>query len=263
MKSITLFLLVFLPFSLFCQSINDFKYFNKEYANDNYIGIAPTIVSISNNEAPNPEQHKISGLSGTLEIRKVNFDINDSRFLYRNKLVFDLFLIVDNMINDDGNAYYRSEGSGLTTGIIGWYSKTWNIYSNQRLCLSVGGNLNDYFLTSSYRLEDTNSLSTNEPNGYYFSAGPSILFDFLVNKNFIVHAHANYSMSYWRAANNTYGDVIEDDSYPKPHFAGLNLQLQSKWGVYTEVDYNFLINRGNNPNNTKRIELIIGFKLPI
>lgn len=263
MKIIIITLLFVFPVVLFGQSFRDFTYFNKEYADDTYLGIAPAFVLVSNRDAPNPEQHSLSGFSGTLELRKVNFDVGASRFLYRNKLVFDVLLIANNMINDDGSAYYRSESSGLTTGIIGWYSKTWNLYVNDRFCFALGGNLNDYFLTSSYRLDETDNLTTIEPNGYYFAAGPSMLFDYLINDNFILHTHASYSMSYWRAVNNTYGDVVEDDSYPKPHFAGVNIQLQSKWGVYAECDCNFLINRGNNPNKTKRLEFVLGFKLPL
>lgn len=246
------------------QSLNEFRYFNREYADDLYLGIFPTFTFVSNGEAPNSTAHRIAGFTGKLDLRKVNFEMGERRFLYQHKLLFDMLLIIENQVTDDGSAYYRSEESGLTTGFIGWTSWAWNMFGNERYCVAPGVNINDYFLTNSYKLKaGSDNLTTIEPQGYWFAAGPSVFFDYALHNNFLLQTHASYSFGVWRAVNLEYDDTQIDDSYPNPHFGGLNFELHTRWGFFTGLDYNFLINRGDNPNNTNRLDVLIGFRFPV
>lgn len=259
-----LIVLIFSTSGVNSQSLDEFQYFNRKYADDLYLGIFPTFTFVSNREAPNPSAHRISGFTGKLDLRNVTFEMGERRFLYQHKLLFDMLLIIENQVNGDGSAYYRSEESGLTTGIIGWTSWGWNMFGNGRYCVASGVNINDYFLSNSYKLEaNTDNLTTIEPQGYWFAAGPSVFFDYMLNKNFLLQTHASYSFGVWRAVNLEYDDTRVDDSYPNPHFGGLNFELHTRWGFFTGIDYNFLINRGNNPNNTKRFDILIGFRFPV
>ncbi|MFC0876730.1 hypothetical protein ACE01N_09050 [Saccharicrinis sp. FJH2] len=264
MKQLIAILCIIIPSILKSQTLNDFKYFDKQYAYDSYLLITPAYALLWNSEAPNANAHRLNGFTGKLDMRKINYGTGERRYLYQHKLLFDLLLILNNQINGDGSAYYRQESSGLTTGILGWLSLGWNVVSTDRFCMAFGGNINDYFLTSSYRFDpESNNLTTIEPQGYWFAGGPSAFFDYLINSNFLIQAHASYSLGFWRAAKLEYGGTQIDDNYPNPHFAGLNLELQSRWGFITGIDYNFLLNRGDNPNNTQRLELMIGFRFPI
>lgn len=246
------------------QTLTDFTYFDKDYNDDTYLSTSWSYTFSSNPAAPNPAAHSVQGGTAKLDIRSVHFERGHSRSLYQHKLLFDMILILDNMINKDGSKYYREEGSGLTTGIIGWYSFGWNIISKDRLCVALGGNLNDYFITNSYRLDSSSTnLTSIEPQGYWFSGGPSAFADVYLNKYAIIHAMTSYSMGYWRAASLTYGGTQVDDSYPKPHFGGLSIELQTHWGAFVGLDHNWLINRGSNSNKTKRTDFLVGFKFPL
>jgi len=109
----------------------------------------------------------------------------------------------------------------------------------------------------------SNKLITIEPQGYWFGTGPSVFVDYYINQYFILHGHMAYSAGFWRAEELDDNPEYVDDSYPNPHFGSINLIIQSKWGFMTGIDYNWLINRGENPNNTRRFDLIVGFRFPI
>lgn len=264
MKRYIILCVMLLPFFVTGQTLSEFKYFSKTYDDDIYIGLAPTYSFSWNSEAPDSEAHSVRGITGKLDIRKVNFKKGEKRYYYQHKLVFDMLLIIDNQINGDGSAYHRQEGSGFTTGWIGWFSMGWNIVGSDKFCLALGGNINDYFLTNSYRLDtDINNLTSLEPQGYWFAGGPSAFADYVLGKYFLFHSHFSYSLGFWRVVSLDYKGTQIDNSYPKPHFGGMNIELQSKFGLFGGVDYNWLINRGENPNNTKRIDIVFGFRLPL
>lgn len=249
---------------VFGQNLKDFSYFYRTFHEETYLSIFPTFTMVRNNDAPHPSAHALNGFTGKIEMRKINFDSGEKQYIYQHKLLFDMFLIVDDQINGDGSDYYRSETSGLTNGMIGWYSFGWNIISGDRFVLNAGINLNDYFLSNSYQVDSIlNSLVSFEPQGYWFAAGPSFILSYSLNQYFIIQSHVTYSVGYWRAVSLSYAGVQEDDGYPHPHFGGLSLEIQSKYGLYAGIDHNWLINRGDIPNNTRRTDLFIGFRFPI
>lgn len=242
--------------------LSKFQYLQQDYNESVYLLGAGSHFMLSNEAAPRPEIHRRQGFTASLAVHKVDFDHDGGPFLYQNKLVFDLFLILNNQINGDGSEFWRKEASSLSTGVLGWFSKGWNVFSEDRFNIAVGGNLNDYFLVSSIRPDTSNSLLYSlEPQGYYFAGGPSLFADVALGKSFILHAHADYSMSYWRPATPSY--LTADESYLKPHFGSAQLSLQSRWGLFAGIDYNWVINRGNLPNDTKRVEVLFGMRFPL
>lgn len=244
------------------QKLDDFVFVDKQYGNDAYVDLVASYSISRNPKAPNPDGHHVQGFTGKLSLRSVHFDVGEQKTLYQHKLLFDLILIIDSHLAGNDKALARQEGSGLTTGIIGWYSTGWNVFKTDRLSGAIGVNLNDYFLTNSYRLDfPKDDLTSIEPQGYWFAAGPSVFLDVGLNKYFLLHTHAFYSMSYWRAASLSYAE--RNDHYPKPHFGNFSFEVQSKWALFAGMDYSWLINRGNNPNNTKRLDFLLGFRLPL
>jgi len=69
----------------------------------------------------------------------------------------------------------------------------------------------------------------------------------------------SYSISYWKAI-----DVPNaknpDPNYPLPHWGQIDFEIQSKWGVFSGFNYNWIINRGINPNAGTRFDFIFGFR---
>lgn len=249
---------------VYAQSISDFNYLKEEYNERTFIDINPTYTMVRNNAAPYPEHHKLNGWSGSLTIRKVDFGRGKWQYRFEHRLLFDLILILQNMIDSDGKKYYRSESSGYTTGPIGWWSFGPNVIANNRMSMGIGANFNDYFLGASYHIDSlSQDLTTLEPQGYWFSGGPALFTDVRLNNTFLIHLHASYSFGFWRAVSLSYSDTEINDAYRKPDFGGVNVQLQSRWGVFLGFSHNWLINRTPNPNSTTRSDIHIGFKLPL
>lgn len=249
--------------SLQAQSISDFTYLNGDYEDELLIGLAFSNTFGSNNDAPNAEAHKLKGYSWEVNMRKVRLGTGEVSWRWQHKLLGDMTILVRDIFKDNSN-YYRKENSGLTSGYLGWWNWTWNLHKPQKHLISAGFNLHDYFLTSSYHVDslpENDDLISLEPQGYYFSAGPSLAAQYQVSDWLLMETVASYSLSYWRAVSLTY--ALEDNDYPKPHWGQLNLGLISKWGFYADMNYNWVINRGDLPNNTKRFDILLGFRFRV
>lgn len=72
----------------------------------------------------------------------------------------------------------------------------------------------------------------------------------------------SYSISYWKALDVEYA-TNPDPDYPLLHWGQIDLELQSKWGVFTGINYNWIINRRNIPSAGKQLDLILGFQFMI
>ena len=48
-----------------------------------------------------------------------------------------------------------------------------------------------------------------------------------------------------------------------PIFFQTQLEIQSRWGFYAALHFQKMINRGNLPNQTKRIDAVLGFRFMI
>jgi len=241
------------------QNLSDFKYLNYPYENEWYLGIALSSSSINNTQAPRPEKHHLTAISGEIELKNSSFKRGDYRYYGQHKLIPDMLVLTKQAIDINTNVLNRDESSYLANGILGWHSWTWNLNKPTKVSYSLGLNLNDYFLGSTYNTDTTsNHWVSPEPQGYYFAAGPTFIGNYLLNKSFMLELMASYSVSYWRAVSLSYATV--NNKYPKPHFAQINLELFTTLGVFAGVDYNFIINRGDIPNNTSRIDILLGFR---
>jgi hypothetical protein len=247
------------------QGLSDFKYLGDPAFDELYIGVSGSYAHVTNTAAYHPELHDLQGWTGKIDVTKLTYEQWKVKYKFQHRLFADLWLIVDNQINGNGSYFYRQISSGITTGILGWHSWGLNLTNFNKLSIAIGMNLNDYFYGKTYSLDTSNSkvvstqmLISPEPQGYYFTAGPSLFIDYTLNKYLLIQSLATYSVSYWKAVGLTYG--INDPTYPKPHFVGLYTELVTPWGLFVSYDYNFVVNRGNNPDKTKRRDLNIGFR---
>lgn len=96
-----------------------------------------------------------------------------------------------------------------------------------------------------------------EPQGWQIGAGPAMGFARQLSPAFLLMGSGSYVLNFSRSVSVTYAK--EDNSYPKPHMFHTQLTLMSKWGLFAEAQFVQLINRGNIPNNTRRLDLKLGF----
>ncbi len=172
----------------------------------------------------------------------------------------DLILLLQKVIENPNNAN-RNEGSGLSSGLTGWYKAAWNLSGDKGpIQPFLGFSHHDYFFGSTYA-HDTipgNGWATYEPQGYYFTLGPLAGLRASIGKIGLLEVRGTYTFSYWRATNLTYG--LRDDSYPKPHWLQIQADLLTTWGLYIGLANHRIINRGDIPNTTQRWDAILGFR---
>lgn len=240
-------------------TLQEFENFGDPFQERMFIGFTASFSNLSNPEAPvHVEAHRLSALVGKFDMKSMSAEVGSRRYFFQYKLLGDLISLLDKTVQNS-NAIYRDENSTLSNGLLGWHSVAWNIVATPKLSFVIGGNANDYIIGSTYDT-DTGRV-TLEPQGYHLAAGPAIFTDYLINDYLLLQIHAAYSMSYLNAGDLSYATV--DKEYPKPHFGSLNIELNSPWGVYAGFDYNWLINRGNLPGNTKRWDYLIGIRFMI
>lgn len=269
MKSKSIFTLIVLfainSISSNAQEIKDFKWFKKNYNDQVFLGFGYNQISISNNEAPNPENHKLKGGTLRIDVALANFDKGGVRINYTNKLAGDLILYASQLLNDDASIF-QTEQSTLSSGLIGWLTSTWNITEANKYQVALGVHIGDYFLTSAYPEDETKPFNKNsntivqEPNGNYYGAGPSAIVDVLLTKNLLLEYRSHLTIPAFRLES-LY--LVSDGNYKNPYFMYNNLELITSKGFYGGADLTNIINRGNLPNNTKRFELYVGFKFKI
>ena len=259
MKKITAIIIIFSPLIFLGQDLQSFKCLGDPMGGELYLGVSAEYVMLANPDAPHPELHNLKGFSGKIDMNRFGFEKGDMQYSFEYKLLADIATILHNQINGDGSAYYRQVGSSISNGILGWHSWGWNVVSTNNFTIAPGFNLNDYFYGKTYVSDTTsNGVVSPEPQGYYFSAGPTLFSNVYINDYLILHTKASYSFSYWRAVSLEY--AVVDDNYPKSHFGSLNLELITKWGLFVGFDYNWVINRGNLPDKTSRKDFLLGFR---
>ncbi len=256
LHSIIIFICLLLPIMCMGQTLNDFKYLGDKYGGDSYIGVSFSYATLMNNAAPRPEKHHLSAPLLEIEFNRITFDKGKVTYRTDYKLITDLLFITGKMINRKSNGN-NSEGSAVGCGIIGWHNFGWNVVAKPKLCIAPGFAINDYFVGSSYVYAPSSDLVTQEPQGWYIATGPALFTHHYINRLFLLHLHSAYTFAFARPISITY--AVANDSYPKPEFFHFDATLMTRWGIFAEAQYTRLINKGNIPNQTQRIDLKLGF----
>lgn len=258
-----LLILISCSLSLQSQNLQSFQYLGDTFNGYYYIGWAFSHGNTQNNAVPGAENHRLTGNFMELNLKYHDYDRGHWQYDIRAKMYTDVIKqLADMILGNNESAYTALENTGLSTGPLGWHTCTYNLLSGRYLNISPGAHLNDYFYFANARESDTDArLSTKEPQGYYFAAGPSIMLSLYASRFLMINLKSQYSFAYWRPISAP--DAIEDDSYPLPQFFGFTTELLTPWGLYFEVDHNRLINKGPNPNAGMRTDFNIGFKFVV
>ncbi len=241
------------------QSFQTFDQQKKPWYDEFHFGVVPVFTIMSNPEAPYAESHRVAAITMQIYYKKYNLDKGDTRMFWQNRSIGDLLsLLVREIRTNEG--VDREEGSVLSD-LIGSTSWGWNVNEGKRLSLAAGFNLNDYIIGATYaeRLNgEPVNLSTGEPQGYYWTTGPSLFADFVLTDQLVLQTFASYSISMFRLV--SVSNAVEDKSYPKPHFVHLHAELQTTLRLFAGVDYTWLVNRGDLPNQTRRLDFFVGYR---
>ncbi|MFN3841546.1 MAG: hypothetical protein ACK4RF_12645 [Cyclobacteriaceae bacterium] len=223
-------------------------------------GFALSFSNLSNPVAPNSNAHNITKLSMRMDYKRYRNEKGKPRMFYQNKSLGDVFVILGSELKNH-TGVDQKEGSTIST-FIGWTSWGWNMLAKDRAMIAMGFNINDYIVGTRYYYRDVNggiiSQETKEPQGLYYGIGPSVFFDYAISEKVILQTLTSYTATFWRPVSLSYATV--DKSYPKPHFLHLNAELQTSFKLFVGFDVAVLLNRGDLPNDTRRIDLLIGYR---
>jgi hypothetical protein len=219
---------VVLSFSAYSQSLQSFKYLGDKFSGYGYLGVAYSNVRMQNNAVPQPDMHNLQGHFVELNYKHQNLSKGKWQYDLRAKMYTDVIKQLIDLIADNNSVWNQSESSGLSTGPLGWHTFAFNTFETDRVLVSPGVHLNDYFFYTNARSvqdegKDFASLTTQEPQGYYFGAGPSLLVSVLPTKFLLINLKSQYSATYWRPVSASGAQV--NAGYPKPHFVGLTTEL--------------------------------------
>lgn len=242
-------------------TLPQFSLGDQEFYGWGHWGVALSFSSLSNPAAPNKSAHSISGLAIKLDYKKYNLERGGKRMFFQHKTIGDLLFLLSKEVRK-GQGAERAENSTLSTGLIGWTSWGWNVLGNNKSSIAVGFNLNDYIVGSTYVYTNAQGVKqtpvTTEPQGYYWGGGPSFFYDHQLTDKLVLQSFLGYSLAFWRAVSLSYAQ--EDKAYPKPHYLHLNAEVQTSFHLYAGFDFTAQLNRGDLPNKTKRLDLLVGYR---
>jgi hypothetical protein len=227
------------------------------------MGLGPSLLFLSNNEAPYPERHRVSALSLDVQFKIVNSRFLGSRISIYNKGIGDLVYLFSRMVRGKATIFAKEET--VYSNIFGWVDYTVNLNKpNGKFQVSAGLNLGDYVYAGRYRIDSLGIEKNVEPQGYYLAAGPALEMRYLISKSLIVETNLSYAVGLIKFGGlDNAPSSPADLKYPVPDFLHFRTELLSKWGAFMTLDCNWLINKGSNPSSGRRIGLSLGYRIDI
>jgi len=249
--------LLFLSWHAHSQDLKSFTYLGDVHQKEDYLNVSLLRCQMFNPAAPDdPDMHAKGVNFLDVYYHRPDFTKGGLNRRIDYKLLPDMFWLFKTITEKDETELNAKVGSSITGGLIGWHSWNWNLRTRDRTCLQAGFAINDYFIGALYR-KPGGGIILNEPQGWQIGAGPSAGITHLLTKNFMLTATSQYIASFAKPVDVSYAKA--DKKYPKPHFLHSQVTLMSKWGAFAELQYVRLINRGNQPNATQRLDIKLGF----
>jgi hypothetical protein len=243
--------------SAYAQSLKEFTYLKDKFEGEGYVMASGVLVNLSNKDAfINPQAHNQTVPFIDIYFLKPRFSLGGLNRRVDYKLITDIFWLFKTITEKDASKLNASVGSTLSTGLIGWQMFHWNVTAKQNRTISLGFSLNDYFI-GSINQDTMGKITLKEPQGWQIGIGPAVGINQRLSNEFILMASTAYVVNVLRPVSISYAQ--EDNAYPKPHVWHGNITLMSKWGLFTEMQISQLINKGNIPNATRRIDFKLGF----
>lgn len=258
MRFLPLFLLgLWLNTSLKAQ-LSNFQYLGEDYFDKElYLGVSLRYSDLQFPNAVPAERHNISAWTGDFLLYRTNMNPGGFRYVLRNKLLGEIFYNIQNA----GDEVYRDEGSAFSHFLIGANTFSWNAVVKDRWALSIGFNISDLMIGSTFRQRDSlggESFFTPVPHGWYIGAGPSLMADILLTDFFLLELQADYTFHFSNPVPLSYGENSPD--HPKPRQSFWSAHLVTGWGLYTGLEASFLYDQTIYNGNAQKLEWQVGFR---
>lgn len=178
------------------------------------------------------------------------------RVRYENPTLGDMFVVLARTIQ--GKTLKTESGleHSFGSGFLGWLQYYSNAYVSEKLIISPGISLGDYIYALQH-FNDAGGVTTLDPAGYFFHAGPGVMVTYLVGGDFWLTGYLNYDIPYYKApySSATYTPL---DGYKHPHFLTLGVDLNHRSPLYVGLRMNQAMDRGGHKSNAKRFDISVG-----
>ena len=245
------------------QNIDEFQWFGRDYEDEFFLNMAISRVSITNNAAPNPQNHKLSGITLKLNARTTNFEQGGTNIYVDHKLMGDLACWLGRFFKGD-ESIFESEESSISSGLLGWYSFLININKPNKVQFGVGLNAKDFFLTSAYPKNEAQPYANPsnrvilEPSGNYYAFGPSAGVRYNLLNLVLIEYKGDLSIPF---AKLDLGNGFEEQAdFKNPYFMNHVIEFTSSKGFYLGLESTYFLERTKARNSTKRNEIYLGFR---
>lgn len=247
--------------AVFTQQLNDFKFGKYTFYEYDRWGFGLMRSMMSNPGMPFPENHRQSAFSLKIDWKDYVLEKGDRRFYWQNKSVGDAISLLGQAIKDP-SVVNRQEGTTLSH-LLGFGSWGWNLNEPGRMSVAAGFNINDFILGSYSYERNPQGIPVNgktrEPHGLYYSAGPSVFFDFAITDFLVIQSLATYSFNLFRLV--AISDAAEKDKkYPRPNLGQVTVELLTPTKFNFGIDYTWIKDRGANNNKARRLDVILTYR---
>lgn len=198
--------------------------------------------------------YKIGGLTGNINIRHAKIGKGEISGQYENVTLGDMIWLLGHLDRD------KDIDHAFGAGWLGWFQGYYNVVSNDKLIVSPGISLCDYIFGSNVKTEIAPGAFSNEPFGYYFTAGPSIRTSYLINKDFWVDGIATLDIPYAHFKHGSTANVTAEKDYPNPFFANVSATVFHKSRLFFGVRFSRGIDRGDNGGSASRTDVSLGYQ---
>lgn len=140
--------------------------------------------------------------------------------------------------------------STTINNFIGWWNLTKNVYLDDKLAISVGAHVGDYYL--GYELDGPENYVN--PKGFFVALGPAFMVDYRVMGDYIIHFESATA----------YGQLLADGdgftAYPMPIILNNSIEFRTNYRLFAGIEHVTFINRTDTPFRGHRIEIKVGVR---
>ena len=227
-------------------------------------GLRLSAIHYSYNNPNLPGNNGESHFSIALDVVNNRYGKGQTQFVYRIPVVSTAIPEVAKLIK--GESAETVGETFLTSLLPGWFQFGYNVFANERICISPGFFAGDFWYTA-YAEQQLFSVTDQhgiiEPSGWYGAIGPSLFFDVapISDVPLSLHVETSYNFSKrWKESSKLKEwDNFDPDS-EAPHFFTCRVEVRYN-SLFVGYDYMKAINRyeaTSDINNGTRAEIFLG-----
>jgi hypothetical protein len=246
----TLFLLCFLPGSIFAQSFGglDNNKGDNAFTENTFLVFARyTTVSAKYTES-------YSGFTVNLRLRNDKYERGEWCWRFENSTLGDLIFLLFNIEEMDGRKTEQAFGNGF----LGSHQFYGNLVATDRLLISPGFSMGDYIFASKRENADSTGARILDPAGYFLSVGPAFKISYVITEKLWLDGYAYYDIGF--QVGKPSGEYNQTKGYERPGFLSIGGDIHhAGTRLFAGARLMQMIDNGANKDSATRIDISFGY----